>query len=593
MASRRIEAAVTGNATNDPLVAALRQHFGHSAFRPGQREVLAEILAGRDVIVVMPTGGGKSICYQLPALLEHDPTIVVSPLIALMKDQTDALRRSGLPAAALHSNLSSEELRATAAAYAAGKLRLLYLAPERLVRPETRDLLRRRPPRRLVVDEAHCISEWGHDFRRDYLRIADVAADLAPIQLVACTATATPLVRRDIARGLGMRQARTVVHGFARPNLRLCAERSADNETRLSRLEELLDPGDGHVIVYAGTRRRATLLAERLSHRWPTVVYHADMPAAQRSAAQDRFQSGAARVAVATSAFGMGIDVATVRQVFHVALCSSLEEYYQQAGRAGRDGAPATCRVLCTPADHRLPVFFITTAHPTPETILAVHRSLCRLGCDPGSWAAVDRRWRDPAVLSLPDAAGDTVRALLRDAGLVADDGRILGGEADLRSIPHRRIAEHRRLAWQRFQTFLSYLTTTGCRHSQLMRYFGETPAAERCGDRCDVCRPDGPAPGAADGTGPRHRPTAPLDAAARARAERLQEWRRRTARARGVPAYVVLSDRTLLEVAARCPATSADLRAVPGIGLGKLALYGDVLLQLLRDPGTPGGRAR
>jgi len=483
----------------DELLDGLRRHFGHHGFRAGQREVVEAVLCGRDAMVVMPTGGGKSLCYQLPAVLTEAPTVVVSPLIALMKDQIDALQQLGVAAAALHSNLDAPEQRRIERAYRDGAVRLLYVAPERLVRTDLRDMLDRVRPCRIVVDEAHCISEWGHDFRRDYLRIGEVAAALAPVQLVACTATATAEVRADIAQRLGLRRPFEAVHGFARPNLHLAAERVRDEKTKLERIEQLVDPGGGHTIVYAGTRARATTLAARLERRHPTMLYHAELGAEERSLAQERFASGEVRVAVTTSAFGMGVDIPTVRQVIHAGLPLSLEEYYQQAGRAGRDGLPAVCVVVHTGADRRLPEFFIETAHPDAATVGAVHRSLVEEGYDPGAWSRVMHR--DAFVRALSDRAGDAARELLRDAGVI-EGGVATPMPAHLLPVDHGRVAAHRRAATARFGRLLDYLAGRRCRHRDVVEYFGEKASAVDCGSGCDVCT------GAAAPVGPALDPT-------------------------------------------------------------------------------------
>jgi len=671
----------------DPLLDALRVHFGHSDFRQGQREVVEAIIDGHDAVVVMPTGGGKSLCYQLPAVLSGGTTLVISPLIALMKDQIDALRGRGIAAAALHSHLDFAEQHAVQRAYAMGELRLLYVAPERLVRADFRTLLSQTPPSRIVVDEAHCISEWGHDFRRDYLRIGEVSQELAPMQVVACTATATPEVRADIAARLHLRDPRVVVHGFARPNLHFSVERLRSDAEKWARLDEVLDPGDGHAIVYAGTRARARDLAERLSARFATMVYHGDMPPDARTRAQERFVAGDVRVAVTTSAFGMGVDVPTVRQVLHVALPSSLEEYYQQAGRAGRDGDPAQCILLHAPADRRLQEFFIDAAHPNPSTLENVRRSLRDMGGDPGAWSLVTTR-TEP-VRSLTDAAGDAAREILREHGIVDGARGVLEGPS-LPLIDHSRITAHRRAAYRRFEALTLYLSRPVCRHRQIMEYFGESGAPESCGGACDVCsRPPAverrleneivrhalglvahlngrvglgklagilvgsrsrqvlavpgvtqlpeygmfqgwreadvqellhrllecgmlrqtspPYPAIAltvDGVAvlrgdrtvdvddprrpelprtPGERPAAALATPEEnARFEKLREWRTARSRERAVPAYVVLPDRTLVEIAARMPRSDAELLSIPGVGPAKLALYGEQLLQLL-----------
>jgi ATP-dependent DNA helicase RecQ len=674
----------------DRLVEALHVHFGHAAFRRGQREVVDAVMSGYDAVVVMPTGGGKSLCYQLPAVLSGGTTLVISPLIALMKDQIDSLRGRGIEAAALHSNMDHSEQLQVEAAFRGGRLRLLYVAPERLVRGDFRSMLAETRPSRIVVDEAHCISEWGHDFRRDYMRIGEVATDLAPMQVVACTATATPEVRDDIAVRLGLRHPHVVVHGFARPNLYLSTERLRSEAEKLARLEEILDPEDGHAIVYAGTRARARDLAERLGTRLPTMLYHGDMSAEMRTRAQERFVSGEVRVAVTTSAFGMGVDVPTVRQVVHVALPSSLEEYYQQAGRAGRDGRPARCVLLHAPADRRLQEFFIEAAHPDPSTLEGVRRSLRDMGGDPGAWSLVTTR--NDSVRTLSDAAGDAAREILREYGVI-DSNRRLVDDARMPRIDHARIATHRRHAYRRFEGMTSYTAQPVCRHRHIMEYFGESGAPTSCGDSCDVCaRPPSlerrvqselirdvlslaarlngrvglgrlagvlvgskskmvmslrgvtemqgysllqgwresdvnellhrlveagalrqtspPYPAVAltvagvsvlrgdatvDIDDPRRLQPKPgrgavgvaaslVSPAESERFEKLRAWRMEHARERMVPAYVILPDRTLIELAAHLPRTDQELLAVPGIGPAKLALFGTELLRLLNE---------
>jgi ATP-dependent DNA helicase RecQ len=674
----------------DELLDGLRRHFGHDGFRAGQREVVEAVLNGRDAMVVMPTGGGKSLCYQLPAVLSAAPTVVVSPLIALMKDQIDDLQGRGVAAAALHSNLDAPEQRRIERAYRQGGVRLLYVAPERLVRSDLRELLGATRPCRIVVDEAHCISEWGHDFRRDYLRIGEVASALAPVQIVACTATATAEVRADIAQRLGLRRPFEAVHGFARPNLHLAAERVRDEKAKLARIEQIVDPGGGHTIVYAGTRARATTLAARLGRRHPTMLYHAELGAEERTLAQERFASGEVRVAVTTSAFGMGVDIPTVRQVIHAGLPLSLEEYYQQAGRAGRDGLPAMCLAVHTSADRRLPEFFIETAHPDAATVGAVHRSLVEEGYDPGAWSRVVHR--DPFVRALSDRAGDAARELLRDAGVI-EGGVATPMPAHLLPVDHARVTAHRRAATARFARLLDYLAGRRCRHRDVVEYFGEKASAVDCGSRCDVCTGAaalaGPALdatpirqalsaaarlrgrmglvklakiligsesrdlGGASGiptfgalrgwreddvkellrrlvddgalrVAPGSYPTvditprgieamrgdlvlevadprgerAPrdtggpagddedLDAEAQALFGRLRRWRLETSRQRGCSAFIVFTDRTLAAIARRRPAGPDELLAIPGVGDGKVTMYGEAILALVASAG-------
>ncbi|HEX8942070.1 MAG TPA: ATP-dependent DNA helicase RecQ, partial [Gemmatimonadaceae bacterium] len=319
--------------------AALKEHFGYPAFRPGQEAAVESVLAGRDTLVVLPTGGGKSLCYQVPALMLPKLTVVISPLISLMKDQVDALAARGLPATFVNSTLTSSQISDRLARAIRGDVKLLYVAPERFDFGSTAERLRDAGVSLLAVDEAHCISEWGHDFRPSYLRIASVRERLGSPPTVALTATATPHVRTDIVSQLKLDSPITIITGFDRKNLSYHVLPTRADVDKDDALVHLLRTSDGLAVVYASTRKaveRITALLERA--RIPAAAYHAGLDDARRHEVQDAFMTEKVRAIVATNAFGMGIDKANVRLVIHYAMPGTLEAYYQEAGRAGRDG---------------------------------------------------------------------------------------------------------------------------------------------------------------------------------------------------------------------------------------------------------------
>lgn len=332
-------------------VSALRKYFGLDGFRPGQERLIDDILCGRDCLGIMPTGGGKSLCYQLPALLLPGLTLVVSPLISLMKDQVEALREDGIPAAYLNSSLDTQERREVLAGLGRGGFRLLYIAPERLDSRAFSSLAQELEISLVAVDEAHCVSQWGQDFRPSYLAIEPFIASLPRRPVVAAfTATATPAVRDDILRLLRLREADVLVTGFDRPNLFLDVRRPADKFAELLRF--LRSRPDKSGIVYCATRSAVEQVCAKLREAgFPAVQYHAGLPDAERRRAQEDFQYDRAAVMVATNAFGMGIDKSNVSYVVHYNMPKSLEAYYQEAGRAGRDGSPADCLLLYSPSD--------------------------------------------------------------------------------------------------------------------------------------------------------------------------------------------------------------------------------------------------
>ncbi len=406
----------------------LRERFGYDDFRPGQTAAVASVLARKDTLVILPTGGGKSLCYQVPALVLGGLTVVISPLISLMKDQVDALEARGLPATYINSTLSQAEVTARMARVQRGDIRLLYLAPERFDLGRSAERLRDIGVTLLAVDEAHCISEWGHDFRPSYLRVRDVRTRLGNPPTVALTATATPEVREDIARQLGLQDPTVVITGFDRTNLAyhvIPTKNDAAKDATLAALlrEHLETHRDGVAIVYASTRKTVERIAGTLTKaKLPALAYHAGLDDAHRAEVQDAFMSERQRVIVATNAFGMGIDKPNVRLVVHYAMPGTLEAYYQEAGRAGRDRQPATAILLHAFPDRFTHEFFIKGALPEREVVAGVYAALQRLA-DREGLVAEDAAEIAAAVggkLKVSDREVDAALRILARAGAVA-----------------------------------------------------------------------------------------------------------------------------------------------------------------------------
>ncbi|GAC1446239.1 MAG: hypothetical protein NVSMB56_03060 [Pyrinomonadaceae bacterium] len=491
----------------DAALAALHIHFGFADFRDAQRDVIASILEGHDTVVVMPTGGGKSLCYQLPALMQDGATVVVSPLIALMKDQVDALHARDLPATFSNSSIDFEDQKKRLSAVRQGKCKLIYVAPERFRSAHFVNTLRETGVQLFAVDEAHCISQWGHDFRPDYLRLREAIEALGRPQVIALTATATPYVRADIIEQLALDKPRAFVSGFDRPNLTINVihtEKETQKIAHIRRLAAQYKNQSG--IIYTSTRKSVEKTFSRLKQAGLNVVaYHAGMSEGERTKAQDDFMSGRAQMIVATNAFGMGIDKPDIRFVAHYHLPGSIEAYYQEIGRAGRDGLPATCVLLFNYADKRTQDFFIEGSHPPPDMIARVYQTLTAISKqidtsrialttrEIAARASIKNEMAVQSALVILEKAGHLARGVSNEER--ADNNRLnrtitLLDETPATSLRIRtpELARRAALEQRKLREMISFCYTEDCFRAFILKYFGERQHAQNCGT-CGNCQ--------------------------------------------------------------------------------------------------------